>query len=209
MINLLFYFFSSFSIVFSLAVIVSKNPVHSVLSLILVFFNVAGFFVILGAEFLALLFIVVYVGAVAVLFLFVIMMLDIKFVSLNFSMYRYILIFFVFGFIFFFNFFFIFFDDLISIKTRYNFLSFFVNYFLSVDFISNWCSFVMFSNNLIIFSYFIYTYYFFPFVISSIILLISMIGAISLTLHRRNDVKRQFIYKQINRTFSNSIVWKN
>src|SRR3569832_815517 len=80
---LAFYFFSTILIASSVMVIGSKNPVHSVLFLILAFFNAAGLFVLLGADFLAMILVVVYVGAVAVLFLFVVMMLDIDFAELR------------------------------------------------------------------------------------------------------------------------------
>src|SRR5271156_2324450 len=78
-----FYFFSAILIASAVMVIAARNPVHSVLFLILSFFNAAGLFVLLGAEFLAMILIVVYVGAVAVLFLFVVMMLDIDFAELR------------------------------------------------------------------------------------------------------------------------------
>src|SRR5258708_20600777 len=81
--GLAFYFFSAILLVSGIMVISSRNPVHSVLFLILAFFNAAGLFVLLGAEFLAMILIIVYVGAVAVLFLFVVMMLDINFVELR------------------------------------------------------------------------------------------------------------------------------
>ncbi len=78
-----FYVLSAIAIVSAFAVIAARNPVHSVLFLILTFFNAAGLFVLLGAEFLAMLLVVVYVGAVAVLFLFVVMMLDVDFAELK------------------------------------------------------------------------------------------------------------------------------
>jgi NADH-quinone oxidoreductase subunit J len=80
---LAFYLFSAILIVSAVMVIAARNPVHSVLFLILAFFNAAGLFVLLGAEFLAMILVVVYVGAVAVLFLFVVMMLDIDFAELK------------------------------------------------------------------------------------------------------------------------------
>ena len=80
---LAFYLFSAILIASAVMVIASKNPVHSVLFLILAFFNAAGLFVLLGAEFLAMILVVVYVGAVAVLFLFVVMMLDVDFAELK------------------------------------------------------------------------------------------------------------------------------
>jgi len=80
---LAFYFFSAILIASALMVIAARNPVHSVLFLILAFFNAAGLFVLLGAEFLGMILVVVYVGAVAVLFLFVVMMLDVDFAELK------------------------------------------------------------------------------------------------------------------------------
>src|SRR6056297_1401289 len=80
---LAFYLFSGVAIASALMVIAARNPVHSVLFLILAFFNSAGLFVLMGAEFLAMILVVVYVGAVAVLFLFVVMMLDINFAELR------------------------------------------------------------------------------------------------------------------------------
>src|SRR5690242_16964432 len=78
-----FYIFSAVLVGSGVMVIASRNPVHSVLFLILAFFNAAALFILLGAEFLALILVIVYVGAVAVLFLFVVMMLDINFVELR------------------------------------------------------------------------------------------------------------------------------
>src|SRR5881392_3913870 len=86
---LAFYFFSAILIASAVMVIAAKNPVHSVLFLILAFFSAAGLFVLLGAEFLAMLLVVVYVGAVAVLFLFVVMMLDVDFSQLRQGFARY------------------------------------------------------------------------------------------------------------------------
>jgi NADH-quinone oxidoreductase subunit J len=80
---LFFYLFAAVTVMSGLLVIVARNPVHAVLWLILAFFNAAGLFVLLGAEFLAMILVVVYVGAVAVLFLFVVMMLDVDFASLR------------------------------------------------------------------------------------------------------------------------------
>jgi len=74
-----FYLFSAVLVASAVMVVFSKNPVHSVLFLILAFFNAAGLFILLGAEFVAMILVIVYVGAVAVLFLFVVMMLDINF----------------------------------------------------------------------------------------------------------------------------------
>ena len=88
--GLFFYLFSAVAIASAVMVIARRNPVHSVLFLILAFFNGAGLFVLLGAEFLAMILVVVYVGAVAVLFLFVVMMLDVDFVELRQGMLNYL-----------------------------------------------------------------------------------------------------------------------
>lgn len=199
--NIFFFFFSLLSIIFSFFVIVSKNPVHSILSLILVFFNAASLLVLLGSEFLAMLFIIVYVGAVAVLFLFVIMMLNIKVTSLTVSIYRYLPISFIFGSIFLLEFLVLSYIDLSSIDTNNIYL-------LDSNFINEWTASVTPKSNIVVLGQLLYTYYFYLFIVSGIILLVSMIGAISLTLHRRNDVKKQLIYKQIERNFSSSIAWK-
>ena len=86
----LFYFFSSIAIISAIMVISAKNPIHSILSLILVFCNAAGLFILLEVEFLAMIFLVVYVGAIAILFLFVVMMLNIKLIELNENLLRYL-----------------------------------------------------------------------------------------------------------------------
>src|SRR5579862_6196057 len=88
--TLIFYLFSAVTLFSAVMVISSKNPVHSVFFLILAFFNSAGLFILLGAEFIAMILIIVYVGAVAVLFLFVVMMLDIDFVELRKGMNTYL-----------------------------------------------------------------------------------------------------------------------
>ena len=87
---LFFYLFAGVMLTSGLMVVVSRNPVYSVLFLILAFFNAAGMFVLIGAEFLAMLLVVVYVGAVAVLFLFVVMMLDINFAEMRAGFQKYL-----------------------------------------------------------------------------------------------------------------------
>jgi NADH-quinone oxidoreductase subunit J len=200
--NMFFFFFSSLSIIFSLFVIMSRNPIHSILSLILVFFNAASLLVLLGAEFLAFLFIIVYVGAVAVLFLFVIMMLNIKTTALTSSIYRYLPISLIFGSFFFFEFLVLFYVNLASIDL--NNLHLFES-----NFVNEWSVSIVPLSNIVVLGKLLYTFYSYLFIVSGVILLVSMIGAISLTLHRRNDIKKQFIYKQIEREFGSSIIWKH
>ena len=81
--SLVFYLFAAITVASAVMVISARNPVHSVLFLILAFFNAAGLFLLLGAEFLSMILVIVYVGAVAVLFLFVVMMLDVNFAELR------------------------------------------------------------------------------------------------------------------------------
>ena len=90
---ILFYLFAAAAVAAGTMVVAARNPVHSVLFLILAFFNAAGLFVLIGAEFLAMILVIVYVGAVAVLFLFVVMMLDIDFADLRSGFVRYLLAF--------------------------------------------------------------------------------------------------------------------
>src|SRR5467141_1092326 len=87
---IMFYVFAVLAVASGVLVVSSRNPVHSVLFLIVAFFNAAGLFVLIGAEFLAMILVIVYVGAVAVLFLFVVMMLDIDFVELREGFQRYL-----------------------------------------------------------------------------------------------------------------------
>src|ERR1700746_1003298 len=86
----MFYVFAALAVAAGVLVVASRNPVHSVLFLILAFFNTAGMFVLIGAEFLAMILVIVYVGAVAVLFLFVVMMLNIDFAQLRGGFVRYL-----------------------------------------------------------------------------------------------------------------------
>jgi len=151
-----------------------------------------------------MLFIIVYVGAVAVLFLFVIMMLNIKTSNLSISMYRYLPISILFGSVFFSELFVIFYFDLVPIDV-YN-LSLFLNF--DYLYFNDWENSVSSQNNVLALGLVLYTYFSYLFVVSGIILLVSMIGAISLTLHRRNDIKRQYIYKQLGRNFKSAISWK-
>src|ERR1700738_2712964 len=87
---ILFYLFAAVAVASGVLVVSARNPVHSVLFLILAFFNAAGLFVLIGAEFLAMILVIVYVGAVAVLFLFVVMMLDIDFADLRSGFVRFL-----------------------------------------------------------------------------------------------------------------------
>jgi len=191
-----FYTFSSLALFSAICVITSKNPIHSILFLVFVFFNVAGLLILLGVEFLAMLLLIVYVGAVAVLFLFVIMMLNVKISQTYENLSRYLPI----GFFLSLSFLFECYLIIESGLTSYDSLGFvYLNSFVG------WADTVVLITNTTTIGTILYTYYSFFFILCGYILLISMIGAIVLTLFRRGDVRRQEIYKQMQVNFSNSI----
>jgi len=178
----LFYIVSIIIITSSLLVIISKNPIHSVLFLILVFFNTSILFLFSNAEFLAMVVLIVYIGAVAVLFLFVIMMLDINITKLRQTFLNYLPIGLFVGFIILLELFYV-----VS-QSKLN--------FVQTSSIDNNISSQILDNTKII-GNILYTDYFLLFQISGIILLVAMIGAIFLTIRKREGIKKQNIYKQI------------
>ena len=200
----LFYLFGTLALMSGFCTIVSKNPIHSVLFLVFVFFNVAGLLISLGVEFLAMLFLIVYVGAVAVLFLFVMMMLNVKISEPGNSIYRYLPIGLFVSVLFLLEIYLIVKEDLNSMEV-FEFNKFEYSTFQS-DFLVNtsWVESVMSSTNVDVIGSVLFTYYSFFLIMASIILLVAMIGAIALTLHRRSDVRRQDIFKQLQRDFESA-----
>lgn len=195
----LFYLFSSLLCLCGFAVIFSRNPIHSILFLVFLFFNAAALLILLGADFLAILFLIVYVGAVAVLFLFVIMMLSGKLIKTKINFF-YIPLVILLAFIFLFEIFLI-------IEQNLNFLSsniYFLNEILNPLFI--WKDKIFSLSNIEIIGSILYTYFFYFFIVGSLILLVAMIGAIVLTLYKRNDLKTQLIFKQAKKNFEASII---
>ena len=182
MTTFLFSIVSIIIITSSLLVIISKNPIHSVLFLILVFFNTSILFLFSNAEFLAMVVLIVYIGAVAVLFLFVIMMLDINITKLRQTFLNYLPIGLFVGFIILLELFYV-----VS-QSKLNFVQ-----TSSID--NNISSQIL--DNTKILGNILYTDYFLLFQISGIILLVAMIGAIFLTIRKREGIKKQNIYKQI------------
>ena len=183
---LFFYLFAAVTVASAAMVIFSRNPVHSVLFLILAFVNAAGLFVLIGAEFLAWILIIVYVGAVAVLFLFVVMMLDVDFAELRQGFINYLPI-----------------GGVISIVLCVELLSVVLAYVIgpdagkaitapipAADQISNTQALGLV----------LYTRYVYFFQASGVILLVAMIGAIVLTLQHKTNVKRQSVAAQNART---------
>ena len=180
-----FYIFSAVMLLSSLMVISSRNPVHSVLFLILAFFNAAGLFVILHAEFLAMILIIVYVGAVAVLFLFVVMMLDFRISLEKSNILQYMPIGIFVGLVFI--------SELIIVL---------VNTELdleNIQILSNPLSNFGGLTNTEAIGSILYTDYILYFQVSGIILLVAMVGSIVLTLREREGVKRQSIPDQLSR----------
>ena len=175
-----FYFFASFLIVTCISVIFSKNPVNSVLFLVLAFLNSTFLFILIGAEFVGIILAIVYIGAVAILFLFVVMMLDIQTTTLMFNIKRYIPLALLFA-------------GVILAEIIY------LTVFKSSK--SNLSEIVRSSNNTEEIGNVLYTKYFIDFQLSGVVLLLAMIGAIVLTHVYRPSIKRQNIDKQ-NTTYS-------
>ena len=176
-----FYMFAALSVGSALCVITARNPVHSVLWLIAAFFATAGLFVLLGAEFIAMILAIVYVGAVAVLFLFVVMMLDVDFVALKKGANKYLSFGLFVGAVFL--------IELGVILTHWVFASEAQTLRTAVTPTD--------LHNTAALGQILYTDYVYPFQVSGLILLTAMIGAIVLTLRHRRDIKRQNITAQI------------
>ena len=178
-----FYLFSAVMIGSALMVIVARNPVHSVLFLILAFVNAAGLFLLMGAEFLAMILIVVYVGAVAVLFLFVVMMLDVDFAELKQGFAKHLPLGVILGLI-------LFVELAMVIGT----------YLVSPDTARTIPTLDPSISNTEALGRVLYTDYIYYFQTAGLVLLVAMIGAIVLTLQHRSNVKRQDIATQVART---------
>lgn len=200
--NFLFYLFSSLTLLSGILVIQARNPVHSVLFLILVFFNAAGLLVLLNLDFFAMIFLVVYVGAIAVLFLFVVMMLNIKLAEINENRLRYLPIGGLLGLLFLFEILLIVDNDLIPLLFYENISA--VTEYRELNFL-DWSNTIHTVPNIQAIGNILYTYYFYFFLLSSIILLVAMIGAIVLTMQKGIRIKRQQVFLQNTRDFAKTI----
>jgi NADH-quinone oxidoreductase subunit J len=178
---LAFYLFATLTIASAIAVIFARNPVHSVLWLILSFFNAAGLMLLVGAEFIAMLVVIVYVGAVAVLFLFVVMMLDIDFASLRSGFTRNL----PFGLI------------IALVLLGEMILALFAAQ--SGPAFANRGVAAAAQPNIVALGQLLYSRYLFAFELAGLILLVAMIGAIVLTHRSRRDTRPQKVWKQIAR----------
>jgi NADH-quinone oxidoreductase subunit J len=188
---ILFYLFAAAAVGAGVMVVAARNPVHSVLFLILAFFNTAGLFILIGAEFLAMILVIVYVGAVAVLFLFVVMMLDIDFTELRSGFVRYLPIGALVGLILL--------AELILVSVTWV-----VAPAGTVVGTAAPAGGVAISNTRAL-GDILYTRYLFAFQVAGLILLVAMIGAIVLTLRHRVDVRHQSIAAQLARTRAQSV----
>jgi NADH-quinone oxidoreductase subunit J len=186
-----FYLFASACIASAFMVIAAKNPVHSVLFLILAFVNAAGLFILLGAEFLAMILVIVYVGAVAVLFLFVVMMLDVDFAELRQGFLQYLPV-----------------GALVGGILLIELVLVLVAWTIGPDVqqaVAMPTPPIARMLNAEALGHVLYTRYVYFFQAAGVVLLVAMIGAIVLTLHHRPNVRRQNIANQVARTRATAI----
>src|SRR5689334_6922773 len=187
----LFYIFAAVAVASGVLVVSARNPVHSVLFLILAFFNAAALFILIGAEFLAMILVIVYVGAVAVLFLFVVMMLNIDFLELRSGFVGYLPVGALVGLILL--------AELILVGGSWLAAPGAPN--LGVASATGGIALT----NTRALGNILYTRYLFAFQVAGLILLVAMVGAIVLTLRHRADVRRQSISAQLARTRAQSV----
>jgi NADH-quinone oxidoreductase subunit J len=192
---LAFYLFAAIAIAAGVMVISARNPVHSVLFLILAFFNAAALFVLLGAEFLAMILVIVYVGAVAVLFLFVVMMLDVNFAELRQGFLQYLPVGLLIGLILL--------VELIFVAATWALTPEETAAAAAAGTAATEI------HNTKALGLVLYTDYAYLFQLAGLILLVAMIGAIVLTLRHREGVRRQSIANQVGRRRSDSIEVKD
>jgi NADH-quinone oxidoreductase subunit J len=185
-----FYLFATTVIASAVMTIASRNPVHSVLWLILAFFNAAGLFLLIGAEFLAFLLVIVYVGAVAVLFLFVVMMLDVDFATLRAGFTQYL------------------FPGLLLAGAL---LAEMIAALLAheaggIDLGARAAPIDPLDSNIVALGRLLYTRYLFIFEAAGLVLLVAMVGAIVLTRRKRSDVRPQNVSAQVRRRPKDAVV---
>lgn len=179
-IQIIFYIFASLTVISALSVIMAKNPVYSVLFLILAFFSSAGIFILLGAEFVAMLLIIVYVGAVAVLFLFVVMMLNINFEEMRHGFLKYLPFGILLALVLMVDFYLVFEESVPNIAVKATNIHPDITNTEAIGMV-------------------LYTDYIYHFQLSGLILLVAMIGAIVLTHRNRDGVRKQVISEQLSR----------
>lgn len=200
--NFIFCFFSSFAILSAIMVSFSKNPMFSALFLILCFFNVSCILFLLELDYLPMIFLIVYVGAVAVLFLFVIMMLNIRLSELKENNFQFFFVAIIFGVIFILEIFFI---------CRSEFHSFLYSNVLTLEYSSslqdifNFVSSFQNMSNMKAIGFLVFYDFYYLFILSSMILLLAMVGVIVLTLQKTFSGKQQEISMQVLQKFQKNL----
>ncbi len=197
--SLLFYLFGGVTLLSAIMVISARNPVHSVLFLILSFCSSSGLLILLEAEFMAMIFIVVYVGAIAVLFLFVVMMLNIKISEVVEEIYQYLPVGGFIGVIFFLEVLLIVDNDFVPLISTQSQGSDYIEWTNGLDAVSNLSSL----------GQVLYSHYALTFLMAGIILLVAMIGAIVLTMQIRTTIRRQHIFQQVSRDADHAVYLLN
>lgn len=189
--SFLFWLWSLSAIFAGSKVISSNNPIHSVFWLILAFINAAFLLLLLGLEFLPILFCIVYAGAIGIMFLFVVMLLNIKLVEISENATRYLPIGVIIGFIFLYQIYFVFTSEVTNYGTSWE--------------VYDFSSLVQISN-IEQMGQVLYTDYFLYFLVSSLVLLVAMIGAIVLCLYHEEGIKRQDIFSQVATEYDKTVV---
>jgi|MDTG01.3.fsa_nt_gb NADH-quinone oxidoreductase subunit J len=203
----LFYFFSSFCILSSLFVIFTKNPIFSILFLIFSFTNVSCLLFLFNFEFLPISFLVIYVGAIAVLFLFVLMMLNIKLAELQENYYSFLPIAIIFGFIFLVELLFLFRSEFVFLDIFNESSIVFLSDFLNISSAkTDFNTMFGVNSNIKTISIALFNNYLFSFILSGFVLLLAMVAAIILTIQKTFVSKTQNIYAQIMADYSNTVV---
>jgi len=189
--SFLFWLWSLSAIFAGSKVISSNNPIHSVFWLILAFINAAFLLLLLGLEFLPILFCIVYAGAIGIMFLFVVMLLNIKLVEISENATRYLPIGVIIGFIFLYQIYFVFTSEVTNYGTSWEVYDF---------------SSLVEVSNIEQMGQVLYTDYFLYFLVSSLVLLVAMIGAIVLCLYHEEGIKRQDIFSQVATEYDKTVV---
>lgn len=189
--SFLFWLWSLSAIFAGSKVISSINPIHSVFWLILAFINAAFLLLLLGLEFLPILFCIVYAGAIGIMFLFVVMLLNIKLVEISENATRYLPIGVIIGFIFLYQIYFVFTSEVTNYVTSWEVYDF---------------SSLVEVSNIEQMGQVLYTDYFLYFLVSSLVLLVAMIGAIVLCLYHEEGIKRQDIFSQVATEYDKTVV---
>lgn len=197
-INLLLIFFSNALLISSIFVVMVQNSIYSVLFLVLSFVSAAGVLFLIECEFISLLFIIIYVGAIAVLFLFVVMMLDIKMLNIKKDLIKYFPFGLFIGMVFLINIIIILFKNFKNNPYQNSFLyNYYTNWFDKIDSITE----------IEALGQILYTHYVLQFLIAGLILLLAVIGSVSLTINKaKQQIKTQIIFRQLSRSYKNVIL---